>query len=435
MKALVIEPSKMYQLLLKEFLNGFSISHEVVTTGEEALVELAKEPVELIIIAMNLSDTLATTLANQIKAQPALANSVIVIMTTESDESKLQQMKTAAVNHICQRNELAQLKDILTKLTRDDVSISEVSGHILYIEDHLTLANMTMDILTQMGLTFDHVTSADKGIKFFESNSYDLVLLDIVLPGEKDGIEMISDIRARNDEKNLIPILALSGTSKASERIRALQVGANDFIIKPVLQAELAVRAKNLIIARQLHLKIINQQQALEQLAMTDQLTGLYNRYFLNNFIEKALSLAKRQKYPLSLIMIDLDKFKFINDNYGHKQGDEILVEISAVLQKNCRLEDIAVRLGGDEFLVVLPHCPESEAIKKANILCAKVHAIKATHAEVVAAASFGVSSTEQGSFNYKALFDLADQAAYQAKAKGGNTVCSVDDSTEQIAL
>ena len=300
MKALVIEPSKMYQLLLKEFLNGFSISHEVVTTGEEALVELAKEPVELIIIAMNLSDTLATTLANQIKAQPALANSVIVIMTTESDESKLQQMKTAAVNHICQRNELAQLKDILTKLTRDDVSISEVSGHILYIEDHLTLANMTMDILTQMGLTFDHVTSADKGIKFFESNSYDLVLLDIVLPGEKDGIEMISDIRARNDEKNLIPILALSGTSKASERIRALQVGANDFIIKPVLQAELAVRAKNLIIARQLHLKIINQQQALEQLAMTDQLTGLYNRYFLNNFIEKALSLAKRQKYPLS---------------------------------------------------------------------------------------------------------------------------------------
>ena len=156
---------------------------------------------------------------------------------------------------------------------------------------------------------------------------------------------------------------------------------------------------------------------------MTDQLTGLYNRYFLNTFIEKALSIAKRHKYPLSIFMIDLDKFKHINDAFGHEQGDEVLVNIAAVLQKNCRLEDIAVRLGGDEFLVVLPHCSQEQAINKAHDICDKIHAIEASRAEVVVSASFGVSSTEQGSFNYKALFDLADQAAYQAKSQGGNTV------------
>lgn len=432
MKALVVEPSKMYQLLLNEFLNGFSISHQVVNTGEHALTELAKEPVDLIIIAMNLSDTVATTLAQQIKAQAKLADTFIVIMTGEDDQEKLQQMKIAEVDHICQRHELNQLKQVLTRITRNDLSISKVSGHVLYIEDHLTLANMTMDILQQMGLTFEHVNSAEQGLALFEQKDFDLVLLDIVLPGEKDGIEMITDIRARRDEKNLIPILAMSGTSKASERIHALRVGANDFIIKPVLQAELAVRVKNLIVARQLHMKIISQQQDLQRLAMTDQLTGLYNRYFLSKFVEKALSLAKRHKYPLSLVMIDLDKFKFINDNFGHEQGDDVLVKIASVLQKNCRIEDIAVRLGGDEFLLVLPHCGEQQVIAKAGDICAKVHAIKTTNESVVVAASFGVSSTEQGSFNYKALFDLADQAAYQAKALGGNTVSCIDTSAEQ---
>lgn len=428
MKALVVEPSKMYQLLFNEFLNGFSISHEVVTTAKEALAELAKEQIDVVIVAMNLADGMATDLARQIKSQSQYSEVIIIVVTGEQQAEKLQQMRTAEVNHICQRQQLNQLKELLTQLTRNDLSIIQVSGHILYIEDQLTIANMTMDILQQMGLTFEHCTSAEQGLILFEDNNYDLVLLDIVLSGEKDGIEMIKDIRARHDDKKLIPMLAMSATTKASERIHALKVGANDFIVKPIIQAELAVRAKNLIVARQLHLKIISQQQALEKLAMTDQLTGLYNRYFLNTFIEKALSLAKRHKYPLSLIMIDLDKFKHINDTYGHEQGDEVLVKISSVLQKSCRLEDIAVRLGGDEFLVVLPHCGEQDVIAKANDICQQVNAIEASHTDVVVAASFGVSSTEQGSFNYKALFDLADQAAYQAKAQGGNTVCSLAD-------
>jgi two-component system cell cycle response regulator len=435
MKALVVEPSKMYQLLFNEFLNGFSISHDMVTTSKEALAELAKEQVDVIIIAMNLADGMATDLAKQIKSQPQHAETVIIVMTGEQQLEKIQQMKTVEVNHICQRQELNQLKEILTKLTRNDLSISQVSGHILYIEDHLTIANMTMDILKQMGLTFDHCSSAEQGLTLFEEHNYDLVLSDIVLSGEKDGIDMIREIRARGDDKKLIPMLAMSATTKASERIHALKVGANDFIVKPIIQAELAVRVKNLIVARQLHLKIISQQQALEQLAMTDQLTGLYNRYFLNTFIEKALSLAKRHKYPLSLVMIDLDKFKHINDTFGHEQGDEVLVKIASVLQKTCRLEDIAVRLGGDEFLVVLPHCGEENVISKANEICQKVNAIEASHADVVVAASFGVSSTEQGSFNYKALFDLADQAAYLAKAQGGNCVCCVEVDAEKVAL
>ena len=427
MKALVVEPSKMYQSLLKEFLNGYSISYTLVSTGDDALAELNKESVDIIISAMSLADTSATELAQQIKSQVIFVQTPFVIMTGEQDKNKLQQMKTLDVNYVCQRHDVNQLKNILSELTQHDLTFSKVSGHVLYIEDHLSIANMTMDIFKQMGLTFEHSNSAEQGLELFDKSSYDLVLLDIVLAGKKDGIEMIEEIRGRDDDKSLIPILALSGTSKSSERINALKVGANDFITKPVLQAELAVRTKNLIVARQLYLKIISQQEVLEQLAMTDQLTGLYNRYFLNSFIDKALSLAKRHKHPLSLFMIDLDKFKYINDTFGHEQGDEVLVDIASVLQQSCRLEDIAVRLGGDEFLVVLPHCSLEQAIIKANEICTKIHAIETSREEVVVAASFGVSSTDQGSFNYKSLFDLADQADYQSKEQGGNTVNSVE--------
>lgn len=423
MKALVVEPSKMYQSLIKEFLNGFSISHEVVTTGKAALEELAKAPADLVIIAMNLSDTLATTLAAEIKSQEQLADTIVMILTGEKEERKLQKMQTLDVNYVCQRHDFNQFKDLLGQLVQGDLNVSQISGHVLYIEDHLTIANMTMDILEQMGLTIEYCSSVEQGNCLFDKNRYDLVLLDIALEEKKDGIEMIENIRMRNDSKKLTPILALSGSVQSSERIKALKVGANDSITKPVLQAELAVRAKNLIEARQQYLQIIRQQEKLEQLAMTDQLTGLYNRYFLSSFIDKALSLAKRHTYPLSILMIDLDKFKYVNDTFGHEQGDEILVKISSVLKQNCRLEDIAVRLGGDEFLVVLPHCSKEQAISKANDICTKIQAIETSQVGIVAAASFGVSSTQQGSFNYKQLFELADQAAYIAKAQGGNLV------------
>lgn len=111
MKALVVEPSKMYQSLFNEFLNGFSISHEMVTAAKEALAELAKEPVDVVIIAMNLADSIATELASQIKSQSEHADTTIIVMTGEQQVEKLQQMKTAEVDHICQRHQLFDLAD------------------------------------------------------------------------------------------------------------------------------------------------------------------------------------------------------------------------------------------------------------------------------------------------------------------------------------
>jgi len=365
-------------------------------------------------------------LAKQIKKLSKCGNIFIILLSSSNDSEKIAQLKTTEINAVCQKMAIDEIKILLSQVSKNQVILCHCTGHILYIEDHLTLANMTTEILQQMGLTVDHATTAELGLKFFEHHHYDLVLLDIILAGKKDGIAFIEDVRARADDKSAVPILAISSLMNAQQRIHALKVGANDFITKPVMQAELTVRVKNLITSQQLLQQFIQQKQELELLAMTDQLTGLNNRYFLQIFINKTLSEIKRHDLPLSLIMIDLDKFKPINDNFGHEQGDTVLVKIADTLKNNSRLEDIVVRLGGDEFLLVLPHCPLEQAKNKAENLCLDISKLLFKKSDVRISASFGVASTEQGEFNFKRLLALADKAAYGAKALGGNTVQSV---------
>jgi two-component system cell cycle response regulator len=421
MKALIVDSSKTYRSLLREFLYGYSIVPEEVISGEEAIKAFGDGDFGVVCISMHLSDMLGIELAHKLKEQNS--NAFIILLSSETEQVKLAKMHTEDINAVCQKMDLTELKKTLAQVSEDDIVVCESTGHILYIEDHQTLANMTMEILKHMGLTVDHFTTADLGLVAFEETAYDLILLDIILPGNKDGIDVVRTIRSRSDEKNNIPILAISSINNAYERIRALKVGANDFITKPVLQAELAVRVKNLITAQQLYQQVIFQKQELEKLAMTDQLTGLFNRYYLHLSIIQSLSQVKRHDHPLSLIMIDLDKFKDINDSFGHDQGDEVLLEVANILQSNCRVEDTAVRLGGDEFLLVLPQCSREEATRKAEIIRTFFTQIYMANSEVNISASFGIASTEDGGFDYKSLFLLADKAAYQAKALGGNVV------------
>lgn len=421
MKTLVVEPSKTYRLLLNEFLHGFAINPEEVCDGTSAITHIQEHQYDLICIAMHLPDMQGVDLAKEVKGIKGFEHTIIILFSSEQSEEKLAKAKTAQVNYICQKMALDKLKTLFAHLTQDELIAFDGTGHILYIEDHITQAKVTMAMLEEMGLTFEHFTNAEAGLEALETSKFDLVLLDIVLAGKKDGIDMIEDIRARQGDKMFTPILAISASLSDSQRIHALKVGANDFINKPFIQAELAARLKNMLLTQQLYQQVSAQKQALEQMAMTDQLTGLYNRHFLLPYIKKALSSAERYGYPLSIVMIDLDKFKLINDELGHAAGDKLLCDIAKILQKNCRNEDAAIRLGGDEFLIVLPHCSLEQANYKTETLRLAITSLPPASHQT--SASFGISSTEQGNFIFEQLFTVADDAAYQAKMKGGNTI------------
>lgn len=422
MKTLVVEPSKTYRLLLCEFLHGFAINPQEVSDGATAMENISENKYDLICIAMHLPDMQGFELAKQIKEIKAFEHSIIIIFSSEQSQEKLAKAKTAQVNYICQKMALDKLKTLFAHITQDELVSFEGTGHILYVEDHMTQAKVTMAMLAEIGLTFDHFTSAEASLEAYEQNHYDLVLLDIVLEGKKDGIDLIEDIRARADEKIFTPILAISAALNDSQRIHALKVGANDFINKPFIQAELAARLKNMLLTLQLYQQVMTQKHALEEMAMTDQLTGLYNRHFLLPYIKKALSSAQRYKYPLSIVMIDLDKFKLINDEFGHESGDQLLCNIANILHDNCRNEDAAIRLGGDEFLLVLPHCSIEQARFKTETLRQAITQLSPSSYKT--SASFGLSSTEEGNYVFEQLFSMADVAAYQAKMNGGNDIC-----------
>ena len=421
MKTLVVEPSKTYRLLLNEFLHGFAIEPKEVTNGAAAMADIGAHQYDLVCIAMHLPDMQGIELAKQIKAFEGFENCIIIIFSSEQSQEKLEKAKTAQVNYICQKMELDKLKTLFAHITQDELVAFDGTGHILYIEDHMTQAKVTMAMLEELGLTFEHFTSAEAGLEVYEQQDFDLILLDIVLEGKKDGIDFIEDIRARTDEKAFTPILAISATLNDSQRIHALKVGANDFINKPFIQAELAARLKNMLLTQQLYQQVTAQKRALEQMAMTDQLTGLYNRHFLIPYIKKALSSAQRYKCPLSIVMIDLDKFKLINDELGHDTGDALLCDIANLLKDNCRNEDAAIRLGGDEFLLVLPHCSIEQAQFKTETLRRAMEDLPPSSHQT--SASFGLSSTEEGNFIFEQLFSMADVAVYQAKVKGGNDI------------
>ena len=201
-----------------------------------------------------------------------------------------------------------------------------------------------------------------------------------------------------------------------------MKIGANDYVAKPVVNEELVARLTNLITQKKLFDQVEMQREKLHMLAMTDQLTTLYNRHFLSDMAPRRLKEVERHGFGLSLIVVDIDHFKQINDVYGHEAGDTVLKEVALVLKNNCREEDMAVRLGGEEFVVLLPHCFREGAINKAEFFRKEIESLSPLNINVTA--SFGVTSIEgKSKIEFSEMFHSADKALYSAKENGRNQV------------
>ena len=226
-----------------------------------------------------------------------------------------------------------------------------------------------------------------------------------------------------------VPILAMSDLNDAVRRVELLTAGVSDYVQKPILDEELLERVRNLIRMRHLLDQVEKQRLDMRDLAMVDQLTQLYNRHFLMDIGLSKVSEAIRHNIELSLLVIDLDHFKSVNDTYGHPTGDQVLEKIASVLKKACRYEDIAARYGGEEFVVMLSHCSESDTMNKAEKLRTQIEAISFDQFSVTA--SIGVACLpKEGGCDFKKLFELADAALYEAKQNGRNRIelsmCSI---------
>lgn len=272
-----------------------------------------------------------------------------------------------------------------------------------------------------------HVLNArndGQALEVLESNpQIDLILLDLKTPGI-NGFEICKRIKSNHHAKD-IPLIFLSANKSEDAERMGLSMGAVDFITRPFSQIILELRVKN-------QLKLKHQRDLLKRLSRTDSLTGIWNRSKFDEFLKNEWLRAIREQSDLSLIMIDIDYFKRFNDLYGHLNGDECIIKITQAIKKSIdRSQDLAARLGGEEFICVLPNTGLSGAVHIAETIRKNCLKLKIQHERSqinkFVTVSLGVSSIiPNHSSSIQSLIQAADKMLYKAKSEGRNkVVCS----------
>lgn len=246
-----------------------------------------------------------------------------------------------------------------------------------------------------------------------------LILLDVVMP-EMDGFDVIGELK--KDNRTLaIPVIFITGLSDVFNEEKGFTLGACDYIQKPFHASIVKARVK-------LHLQLARQCQMLEELANIDPLTSLANRRKFDKMLQQEWLAAKRDKSCIAILMIDIDKFKPYNDNYGHPMGDEVIQKVARVLSEQfCRPRDFVARYGGEEFVVLLPDTPGEQVTQKMQDCCDAVTAMEIMHEY----SDFGVVTISIGGASCYPCHDISTQQAvesadahlYLAKGSGRNAV------------
>jgi two-component system cell cycle response regulator len=316
--------------------------------------------------------------------------------------------------------------------------VIEASYRILVVDDDPQTAELVKS--WYRGKPFDILTAGDgeEGLKRAASERPDLLLLDVTMP-RMDGLEVARRLKA-NPATRSIPLLLLSARRDTPDKVEGFRAGADDYVVKPFAFEEVDARIRTMLRRRELfatlestveELQVSNRE--LEGLLVIDEKTGLFNyREFARRLREEWLR-ALRYETPLSVIMLDLDRFKAINDRYGHPAGDRVLREFAMLVAGGARGTDVAARFGGEEFVVILPHTGGPLAVRVAERIRAAVHDFTFLEPDerlkVTVSAGIATWPSSPSIDSGEALVAAADRALLKAKSKGRNRVV-VDDGS-----
>ena len=325
------------------------------------------------------------------------------------------------------------------------------ASEILIVDDTLANLRLLAVMLTGQGYSIRPARNGELALMNARSAMPpDLILLDIKMP-DMDGYEVCKQLKA-NPRTRDIPVIFISALGQTEDKVKAFTFGGVDYITKPFQVEEVLARVKTHLVLHSLQQQLstanlqlqesndqlkaeiekrVQFEAMLQALATTDALTKLYNRRHFFDLAKKELTRAKRYHLHFSLLIIDLDNFKTINDKHGHLFGDRVLQVVARCISQNSRNVDISGRYGGDEFVILLPETESSFAQVFAERLCQIIptQLEKMVEITVPVTLSIGIANFNgEANITFDALLDRADQALYAAKQAGRNQVAIWQD-------
>src|SRR5687767_9097256 len=241
-----------------------------------------------------------------------------------------------------------------------EVGGSESTGRILVVDDHEDNVELLRVRLEAWGYEVDSAKDGQEALDRVAASPPDLILLDVMMPSV-DGNEVARRIK-QNPALPFIPIIMQTALDSTESKVEGLEAGADDYITKPIEFAELKARLRSMLRIKRLQeeleereRQLLEANERLRHMSRTDALTGLENRRSIERQLDTMFAHGQRLSEPLSCVMSDLDRFKSVNDEYGHQAGDAVLKQFAGLLKKEAREIDLVGRYGGEEFIVLLP--------------------------------------------------------------------------------
>jgi two-component system, cell cycle response regulator len=428
--------------------------YDVITAndGAEALQKIVAHKPDLVLLDVMMPGMNGFEVCEKIKQNVEVSHIPVVMVTALSDISdRVRGLEVGADDFVSKPindtalfarvKSLIRIKVLLDELRLRDKTgkqvgvlaeeensfTADVSGaHIVLVEDDVVQGRNIVERL-EHSYKVEHFVDPEEASNQLKTTLQPDVILISTMLSDTDGLRMAAQLK-NVEQLRHVPIIVLIDEQEQHLMLKGLELGINDYLTVPVELNELEARLKTQIRRKKYQDALRSNYQQSVTKAVTDSLTGLYNRHFLDAHLQNMVVSAINNKKPFSVMLLDMDHFKSVNDTYGHDVGDEILKELARRMVDSTRSSDLTARIGGEEFMILMPETTLIDAYNIADRMRARIGTtpFKVSHAvgEILKTISIGIAELNFNGDNAAALIKRADIAVYEAKNSGRNKVC-----------
>ncbi len=422
--AVIVDDNKTARSVLEKQMHTLGFDVQTAVNGQAGYELILKSKPDIVLTDVEMPVMNGYELCAALSENPETHRlPILVISSTVTDVDVHQGFKSGVLDFLRKPFDSFKLSEaVATAIGREKV---QHDGIAVVLSNDMKFSALLGKLFADLALQDHHCANLNELSGYLSMIVPDIIAVDFS-GVDHQACTMLEKLREHEDLK-ASPILVMVEADDRNAMINCLQHGANDFLIKPFLREEFNARVLNLVRTKSLFDELKHSSHILEGLAFIDGLTGLLNRRYLEEGLQQQFARAERTQRPLSIMMIDLDHFKRVNDMFGHAIGDEVLKIVSETVKSSVRNVDIACRYGGEELCVIMPGTPTLQARDIAEQVRRNIEAKTLTPKLIRQTVSMGVSTYPDLSGRETLLSD-ADKALYMAKNMGRNRVLVKDE-------